>query len=136
MLEQSKLPMLAALRQRILYTRAFESSGADLPREAIEWISDDPTRARATEDRIARELGLEPGELLLDYPAKTQMLGLDIPVLQKNGGVRRLTAEGWSGSMNLPKLSEELYQSARWLRVFTKGRMKIDRAPLLEALGA
>jgi HD superfamily phosphohydrolase len=135
-LEQSKLPMLASLRQRLLYKRAFECSAADLPREAIEWISEDPSRARATEDRMARDLGLAPGDLLLDYPAKTQMLGLDIPVLQKHGGVRRLTAEGWSGSMNLPKLSEELYQSARWLRVFTKERMQIDQSTVLAALGA
>jgi hypothetical protein len=136
MLERSKLPMLSALRQRKLYKRAFECSAADLPRDDIEWISEDPGRARETEDRLARELGLQPGELLLDYPAKTLMLGLDIPVLQKSGAVRRLTAEGWSGSMNLPKLSEELYQSARWLRVFTKQRMKIDQGRLLETLGA
>ena len=46
------------------------------------------------------------------------MLGLDIPVLRRNGSVRRLTAEGWEGAINLPTLSEELYRSARWLRVF------------------
>lgn len=45
--------------------------------------------------------------------------------------MRRLTAEGWEGAMNLPKLSEELYRSARWLRVFTKTRMQIDRSKVL-----
>jgi uncharacterized protein len=65
--------------------------------------------------------------LLLDYPAKTQMLGLDIPVLRRDGSVRRLTAEGWEGAINLPKLSEELYRSARWLRVFACRPVSVDR---------
>ena len=83
------------------------------------------------ENALAIELGLNPGELLLDYPTKTQMLGLDIPVKRRDGSIRRLTAEGWEGSMNLPKLSEELYRSARWLRVFTKTRMTIDRSRVM-----
>jgi uncharacterized protein len=70
-------------------------------------------------------------DLLLDYPTKTQMLGLDIPVRRRDGSIRRLTAEGWEGAMNLPKLSEELYHSARWLRVFTKERMQLDRKKVL-----
>ena len=81
----------------------------------------------AVEDELARQLGLAAGELLLDYPVKTKMLGLDIPVLRRNGGVRRLTAEGWEGAVNLPKLSEELYGSARWLRVFAATRIAIPR---------
>jgi hypothetical protein len=40
--------------------------------------------------------------------------------------VKRLTAEGWRGSINLPKLSDEFYRSARWLRVYTARRMEID----------
>jgi hypothetical protein len=69
--------------------------------------------------------------LLLDYPVKTQMLGLDIPVRRRNGSVRRLTAAGWEGAVNLPKLSEELYGSARWLRVFTSRRVSIDRSAVI-----
>jgi hypothetical protein len=74
------------------------------------------------EDRLAEELGMRPGELLLDYPAKTQMLGLDLPVRRRGGEVRRLTAAGWEGAINLPALSEQLYRSARWLRVFVARR--------------
>jgi hypothetical protein len=55
------------------------------------------------------------------------MLGLDIPVLRRDGSVRRLTAEGWEGAINLPKLSEELYRSARWLRVFTCRPVTVPR---------
>jgi hypothetical protein len=54
------------------------------------------------------------------------MLGLDIPVLRRDGSVRRLTAEGWEGAINLPKLSEELYRSARWLRVFACRPVKVS----------
>jgi len=83
------------------------------------------------EDQLAREFALAPGELLLDYPAKTQMLGLDIPVLRRDGGVRRLTVSGWAGAINLPKLSEELYRSARWLRVFACRPVRLDRDAIM-----
>jgi len=55
------------------------------------------------------------------------MLGLDLLVLRRGGTVRRLTAEGWQGSINLPKLSEELYRSARWLRVFACRPVAVSR---------
>jgi uncharacterized protein len=120
-------PLLAALRERRLYKRVFECPAAELPPERGEWIADDRPLVVAVEDQLARELGLSAGELLLDYPTKTQMLGLDIPVLRRDGGVRRLTAEGWEGAINLPKLSEELYRSARWLRVFACRPIVVDR---------
>src|SRR3954465_729884 len=130
-LEESGLPLLAALRGRKLYKRAFECPAAELEPDVAEWIADDPKLTATVEDALAIEIGLQPGELLLDYPTKTQMLGLDIPVKRRDGSIRRLTAAGWEGSMNLPKLSEELYRSARWLRVFTKSRMSIDRARVM-----
>ena len=120
--------MLAALRGRHLYKRAFECPAVELSDEAGEWIADDPALTRQVEDALAVELGMKAGDLLLDYPAKTQMLGLDIPVRRRGGSIRRLTAEGWEGAVNLPKLSEELYRSARWLRVFTRTRTQLDRA--------
>lgn len=131
-LEQAKSPMLDALRGRKLYKRAFECPAAELDADTAEWIADQPALTMEVENALARELGLEPGDLLLDYPTKTQMLGLDIPVRRRDGSVRRLTAEGWQGAMNLPRLSEELYHSARWLRVFTKTRMQLDRKRVLD----
>jgi hypothetical protein len=77
-------------------------------------------------------MGLAPGELLLDYPAKTQMLGLDLLVQRPYGEVRRVTAAGWEGAINLPKLSEEFYRSARWLRVYTAPRVAADPRAILE----
>jgi len=88
-------------------------------------VATDRKRTRQAEDDLATELGLKPGELLLDFPVKTQMLGLDIPVQRRNDTIERLTSEGWPGTIDLPRLSDELYQSARWLRVFTCRRMTV-----------
>jgi hypothetical protein len=123
-------PLLAALRERRLFKRAFQCPAGDLPSEAAEWIADDPALTRRVEDALAVELGLNAGELLLDYPTKTQMLGLDLPVQRRTSEVFRLTTEG-EGGMNLPKLAEEFYRSARWLRVFTCRPVRIARERLL-----
>ena len=128
-------PLLDALRQRRLYKRALECPAAEFGDGFAEWLATDRALAVAVEDRLAEELGLVRGELLLDYPAKTQMLGLDIPVRRRSGDVRRLTASGWEGAINLPVLSEQLYRSARWLRVFVAHReIAVPRQPLLEVL--
>jgi len=127
-------PLLVALKERTLYKRAAEWPAAELDDDAIEWIASDRKRVTDTENLLAKEFGLAPGELLLDYPAKTQMLGLDIPVLRRSGKVERLTGEGWIGTINLPSLSEELYKSARWLRVFTARRTKLEPRRILDAL--
>ena len=126
--------LLAALKERRLYKRAAEWPAAELDVDKVEWIATDRSQVAAKENELAKELGLAPGELLLDYPTKTQMLGLDIPVLRRSGRVERLTGEGWIGTINLPSLSEELYKSARWLRVFTAKRAKLDPRRIKESL--
>jgi HD superfamily phosphohydrolase len=130
----SPTELLVALKERKLYKRAVEWPAAELDADKVEWIAGDRKRVAETENALAKELGIAPGELLLDYPAKTQMLGLDIPVLRRSGRVERLTGEGWIGTINLPSLSEELYKSARWLRVFTAKRMKLDPKQVRKAL--
>jgi len=115
-------PMVAALRERRLFKRAFEASAAELPGDALEWISDDLPRVRIAEASLAAELGLPPTDVLLDYPAKTQMLGLDLLVEERDGSVRRLTESGAPGAIQVTRLADELYRSARWLRVFTAGK--------------
>jgi uncharacterized protein len=127
-------PLLAALKGRRLYKRAAEWPAAELDADKVEWIATDRKRVASAENSLAKEFGLAPGDLLLDYPVKTQMLGLDIPVLRRSGRVERLTGEGWSGTINLPSLSEELYKSARWLRVFTAKRTRLEPRRVLEAL--
>jgi HD superfamily phosphohydrolase len=118
--------ILDALRSRRLFKRALEWPASQLSDGFGEWIATDRERTREAEDRIAKDLSMQPGEILLDYPMKTQMLGLDILVCRRSGGVERLTSDGWPGTINLPTLSEELYRSARWLRVFSASRMEIS----------
>ncbi|HEY0528284.1 MAG TPA: HD domain-containing protein [Gemmatimonadaceae bacterium] len=125
--------LLSALKERRLFKRAAEWPAADLD-DSFEWMAIDRATVARAEDALAKELGLGAGELLLDYPMKTQMLGLDIPVLRRGGNVERLTGEGWIGTINLPSLSEELYKSARWLRVFTARRVSLDPRRILDAL--
>jgi HD superfamily phosphohydrolase len=125
--------LLSALKERRLFKRAAEWPAADLD-ESFEWMATDRAGVARAEDALAKELGLGAGELLVDYPMKTQMLGLDIPVLRRRGNVERLTGEGWIGTINLPSLSEELYKSARWLRVFTARRVGLDPRRILDAL--
>ncbi len=127
-------PLLAALKERRLYKRAAEWPAAELDVDKVEWIATDRKRVAEVENELAKDFGLAPGELLLDYPVKTQMLGLDIPVLRRSGSVERLTGEGWTGTINLPSLSEDLYRSARWLRVFTAKRSSLEPGRILKAL--
>ena len=126
--------LLSALKERRLYKRAAEWPAAELDVERLEWIATDRARVAQAESELAKEFGLGNGELLLDYPQKTQMLGLDIPVLRRSGEVEHLTGEGWIGTINLPSLSEELYESARWLRVFTARRASLDPGRVRSAL--
>jgi uncharacterized protein len=128
------LPDTTRLRSRKLHKRAIECPAADFEDGAGEWIATERRLVVEVEDRLAREAGLEPGELLIDFPAKTQMLDLDIAVLGKNGTVERLTAAGRAGAINLPALSAQLYRSARWLRVFTARPVSLHRDAVLSLL--
>jgi HD superfamily phosphohydrolase len=127
-------PLLARLRERRLYKRAVECPAAEFDESAAEWIASDRALVVAVEDRLAAELGLAPGEVLLDYPEKTQMLGLDIPVVRRGGGVERLTDAGLAGAINLPSLSQQLYRSARWLRVFVGQPAAVARHRIIDLL--
>jgi len=132
--DRSPSPLLDALRSRHLYKRVVEWPASELPDDFGEWIGNDRPRTRAAEAVLAAKLGLEEGELLLDYPEKTPMLGLDIPVLRRDATVELLTDRGISGAINLPRLSEELYRSARWLRVFTVRRTEASPRRMLELI--
>ena len=130
----SPSPVLEALRARRLHKRVLEMPAAELGTSAPEWIADDRALVVDVENAIARELGVPPGAVLLDFPAKTQMLGFDIAVLRRSGSVERITPEGWAGAINLPALAAQLYGSARWLRVFAAEPAAIPRAAMLDLI--
>jgi uncharacterized protein len=127
-------PLLRALRERRLFKRALEIPAPDLPPEVGDWIADDWRRTMQVEKSLAARLGIEASEVLLDYPAKTEMLGLNLPVLRRDDRVDLLTHESSGGSINLPRLSDDLYRSARWLRVFTAKPVKLTQSMLLPLL--
>ena len=129
--EVSPSPVLDALRQRRLHKRALELPAAELGDHAPEWIADDRSLVVEVENALAHDVGAQAGAILLDFPAKTQMLGLDIAVLRRSGEVQRIAPEGWAGAINLPTLSDQLYQSARWLRVFVAPPLTVPQKSLL-----
>ena len=126
--------LLDRLRGRRLYKRIVEAPAASLNEPALEWIAADPARAAAAEAAIAARTGLAPGEVLLDFPVKEGMLGVDLPIVRRGGAVERLTSAGLAGAINLPLLSEQLYSSARWLRVFAAERRDVDEAAVIREL--
>ena len=125
--------LLRALRERRLYKRVVEIPSADLGGRG-DWLADDWGRTVAVENALAKSLGVSAGEVLIDYPAKTEMLGLDLPVVRRDGRVEQLTSAGSAGSINLPRLSDDLYRSARWLRVFAAKPLELSRDAVLARL--
>jgi uncharacterized protein len=121
------------LRNRTLPKRAAEVTAAELEgRRVADWLLSDPRRRREEEDRLARELELEPGEVVVDYPAKRAMLELDLLVQRRDGKIERLEASGLPGLIDLPRLAKELYRTTRVLRLFTFQRREVSRDLFLE----
>ena len=46
------------------------------------------------------------------------MLGVNLPLRTRSGAVERLTDAGRAGHLGLPRVADELYRSARRLRIF------------------
>jgi hypothetical protein len=112
--------LAAAIRARRLYKRALDLPASDVPAETEPWVADDPDLLERVEDGLALEVGLAPGDLLLDFPARSSMLGVDLPLRTRSGAVERLTDAGRAGQLGLPRVADELYRSARRLRVFVR----------------
>jgi HD superfamily phosphohydrolase len=111
-------PLAAAIRARRLHKRALDLPASDVPEGVQAWPVEDPGLLERVEDALGEEVGLAPGELLLDFPARSSMLGVDLPLRTRAGAVERLTDEGRAGQLGLPRVADELYRSARRLRVF------------------
>jgi hypothetical protein len=124
-----------ALQRRRLPKRALEVVAADLGSEPGGWATADTPLKRRAEDRLAAELDLPPGCVFIDYPEKPAMFRLDLLVRRRTGEVLRLGARGRAGLMGLPAVADELYRTARVLRVFTLGgRRQLDADAVIELL--
>ena len=127
--------LAAALRERRLYKRALELLPGELDSEVPPWVWQGGERLEAAEDALAKRAGLARAELLIDFPYKTAMLGLDVAVARRDGTAARLTERGWPGRMDLPKMAEDLVESARRLRLFVRRPVTIAAADVVSALG-
>ncbi|MBA3892716.1 MAG: HD domain-containing protein [Gemmatimonadales bacterium] len=126
--------LAAAIRARRLYKRALDVPATDVPDDAQAWVAEDPGLLERVEDSVAARVGLGHGELLLDFPARSSMLGVDLPLRTRNGTIERLTDAGRAGQLGLPRVADELYRSARRLRVFVARTPDRSLDGLLELL--
>ncbi len=110
-----------ALRERRLAKRALDLPAPELAADPAPWPSEDPTLLERVEDQLARDVGLAPGTLFLDLPAKADMLALDLPLVKRDGTVTQLAGTEAGAHLGLPRVAAELYRSARRLRVFVIG---------------
>jgi hypothetical protein len=124
--------LAGAIRARRLYKRAIDLPASDAPADVQPWVADDPALVTRVEDALAAEVGLPAGGLLLDFPSRSSMLGVDLPLRLRGGAVDRLTDEGRAGQLGLPRVADELYRSARRLRVFVG--QSVTRADGLDGL--
>ena len=125
---------LPALRERRLPKRATEVPAWQLENKALpDWVGGDTRFKREWEDGIAEELGLAPGEVMLDFPVKRRMFQMDL-LLEADGRVVRLGEEGVAGLIDLPRVARELYRTARVLRLYTFERRRVEPEWLLDRL--
>ena len=127
---------LPALKNRRLPKRAAEIPAWQLEERVLpEWVSGDTPEKRRWEDEIAAELGLAPGEAILDFPVTKAMFQLDF-LVDRGGRTVRLGRKGIPGLIDLPKLAEQLHRTARVLRLFTFEPRQVGPEWLLERLAA
>lgn len=125
---------IPALRNRRLPKRALECTARDLEGlEVPEFVGADSRQKRRLEDHLARQLDLPPGEVMVDFPQKPRMLGLDLLVQRRDGRVERLHDTGVPGLIDLPRIAASLYGTTRVLRVFTLERRQIRSQDLQQA---
>ena len=119
----------------MLPKRALELTAADLAgREVESWAVGDSPWKRAVEDDLAIDLGLEPGEVIIDFPVKPAMFQLEVLVARRGGAVQRLDMEGLEGLLDLPRVAQELYTSARVFRVFTLEHREVSAENVLDRI--
>jgi hypothetical protein len=109
------------IRARRLHKRALDLPATDVPADVQAWVAEDPDLLERAEDAMAAQVGLPPGGLLIDFPARSAMLGVNLPLRTRAGTLERLTDAGRAGHLGLPRVADELYHSARRLRIFVSG---------------
>ena len=122
--QRDQTGLARALRERRLAKRALDIPGTELPAETADWPARDPDLLERVEERLAREVGLGPDELFLDFPSKPEMLDVEIPVVGRAGSAAE--------HLGLPRLAAELHRSAQRLRVFVLRAADVPAAAIVE----
>jgi hypothetical protein len=118
LLQRDTTGLAQALRQRRLAKRALDLSMAELPPSTAAWPASDADLVERVEDRLARDAGLEPNELFLDFPDKRDALVPEVPVVRRDGCLAERP--------ELPSIGPELMRAARRLRVFVMRPATVD----------
>jgi HD superfamily phosphohydrolase len=134
LISKEPLGLAAGIRARRLHKRALDLPASEVPGSVQPWVAGDPELLERFEDAIALQAGLPAGALLIDFPARSAMLGVNIPLRTRSGSVERLTDAGRAGQLGLPRVADELYRSARRLRIFVAGAPKKPLEGVLELL--
>ncbi|MBI2536631.1 MAG: HD domain-containing protein [Gemmatimonadetes bacterium] len=111
--------LAASLRRRRLYKRLADLPATEVPAPGDEWIAGDPDLVANVEDRLAEELHLEPGAILLDFPAKPEMVAIDLPLMTRRGDIEPT-------QLALEPVADALHRNARRLRVFGAEARDLD----------
>jgi uncharacterized protein len=124
------------LRERRLAKRALDLPATDLPADVSDWTATDPDLTEQVEDRLAEEAGLQRGALFLDFPAKEQMLSVELPLVRRDAGAwgGQSTGDAVGTHLGLPRVAAELYRSARRLRVFTLQTVQVRESDIVELI--
>ncbi len=136
LMQHDPMGLARAVRERRLYKRLWDVPASDVHVTPADWLDGDGKTLELVEDALAQEAGLAPGELLLDFPSRPSMLSVDLPLRLREGGVERLTDAGRAGHLGLPRVAEELYQSARRLRVFSARPATLSIERVVKAVSA
>lgn len=120
-------PLAQALRARRLYKRVLDLSAAELPEGLAPWLPTHPDLVQRLEDRLAAELGLPAGGVLLDFPAKPEMLASDVLVITRRGTVA-------PARLGLQQVAETLHTAARRLRLFAAEPRTVNPDVIVELL--
>jgi HD superfamily phosphohydrolase len=122
LISQDRNQLAVAIRTRRLHKRALDLPASDVPAGVQPWIGEDPELLEQVENAAAERVGLPAGGLLLDFPARSSMLGVNLPLRTRRGTIERLTDAGRAGHLGLPRVADELYRSARRLRIFVSSQ--------------
>jgi HD superfamily phosphohydrolase len=117
-------PLAERLWRRRLYKRLVDLPATEVPARAGDWMAGNPSLVTRVEDRLARELKLEPGGVLLDFPSKPEMVAIDLPLLLRDGSIAPV-------QLALEPVADTLHRSARRLRLFAAESRKVEPHALL-----